>query len=48
MWAKVEREVRDEAASTQLMCTHSIYPHHIYAVDNRWYMLWTTVVHSIW
>ena len=34
--------------SAELMCTHNIYPHHIYAVDNRSYMVWTTVVHNIW
>ena len=37
--------------SAQLMCTHSISPHHMCVVDNRLCMLWTTVttvVHSMW
>ena len=33
--------------SVKLVCTHTICPHHIYTVDNRSYMVWTTVVHTI-
>ena len=33
--------------SVELMCTHGISPHHIYAVESRLYMVWGTVVHGI-
>ena len=36
------------STSAELMCTHSMSPHHMYAVDNRLYVVWTTVVHGIW
>ena len=35
------------STSGKLVCTHTICPHHIYTVDNRSYMVWTTVVHTI-
>ena len=39
---------RTSTTSAQLMCTHSMHPHHIYIVDNRSCMVWVTVVHTTW
>ena len=34
-------------SSVKLNVIHTIHPHHIYGVDDRSYMVWMTVIHTI-